>query len=52
MYIYHECINALSAHIMHINLNTIFFIYYIYIHVQHSPTIAVYLKYYLKWKKK
>ena len=33
MYIYHELINALSAHIIHINLNIIF-----YTHVEHSPT--------------
>ena len=33
MYIYHALINALSAHIIHINLNMIF-----YTHVEHSPT--------------
>ena len=33
MYIYHSLINALSAHIIHINLNMIF-----YKHVEHSPT--------------
>ena len=33
MYIYHALINALSAHMMHINLNMIF-----YTHVEHSPT--------------
>ena len=33
MYIYHALINALSAHIVHINLNMIF-----YTHVEHSPT--------------
>ena len=33
MYIYHVLINALSAHTIHINLNTIF-----YTHVEHSPT--------------
>ena len=32
MYIYHV-INALSAHMIHINLNVIF-----YAHVEHSPT--------------
>ena len=32
MYIYHALINALSAHIIHINLNMIF-----YTHVEHSP---------------
>ena len=34
MYIYHALINALSAHIIHINLNTI-----CYTHVEHSTTI-------------
>ena len=38
MYIYHALINALSAHIIHINLNTIF-----YTHVEHSPPNAVYV---------
>ena len=33
MYIYHALINALSAHMIHINLNVIF-----YTHVEHSPT--------------
>ena len=33
MYIYRVLINALSTHIMHINLNIIF-----YTHVEHSPT--------------
>ena len=33
MYIYHALINALSAHMIHINLNMIF-----YTHVEHSPT--------------
>ena len=32
MYIYHALINALSAHIIHINLNMIFST-----HVEHSP---------------
>ena len=43
MYIYHALINALSAHMIHINLNMIF-----YTHVEHSPTKTIYLKYYLK----
>ena len=43
MYIYHALINALSAHMTHINLNMIF-----YTHVKHSPTKTVYIKYYLK----
>ena len=33
MYIYHALVNALSAHMIHINLNMIF-----YTHVEHSPT--------------
>ena len=33
MYIYHALINALSAHVIHINLSMIF-----YTHVEHSPT--------------
>ena len=33
MYIYHALINALSAHMIHINLNMIF-----YTHVERSPT--------------
>ena len=43
MYIYHALINALSAHVIHINLNMIF-----YTHVKHCPTKTVYIKYYLK----
>ena len=35
MYIYHALINALSAHMIHINLNTIF-----YTHVEHLPRRA------------
>ena len=33
MYIYYALIKALSAHMIHINLNTIF-----YTHVEHCPT--------------
>ena len=33
MSIYHALINALSAHMIHINLNMIF-----YIHIEHSLT--------------
>ena len=40
MYIYHALINALSAHMIHINLNMIF-----YTHVKHSPTKTIYIKY-------
>ena len=37
MYIYHALINALSAQMIHINLNMIF-----YTHVEHSPTNTIY----------
>ena len=43
MYIYHALINALSAHMMHINLNMI-----VYTRVEHSPTKTIYIKYYKK----
>ena len=46
MYIYHALINALRAHMIHINLNMIF-----YTHVEHSPTKTIYIKN-LKKKKK
>ena len=39
MYIYHALINALSTHMIHINLNVIF-----HIHVEHSPTKTIYIK--------
>ena len=42
MYIYHALINALSAHMIHINLNMMF-----YTHVEHSPTKTIYIKYYI-----
>ena len=42
-YIYHVLINALSAYMIHINLNMIF-----YTHVEHSPTKTIYIKYYKK----
>ena len=41
MYIYHALINALSAHMIHINLNMIF-----YTHVEHSPTKTIYIRHY------
>ena len=41
MYIYLVLINALSAIMIHINLNMIF-----YTHVVHSPTKTIYIKYY------
>ena len=43
MYIYHALINALSAHMIHINLNMIF-----YTHVEHSSTKTIYIKYYME----
>ena len=43
MYIYHALINALSAQMIHINLNMI-----CYTHVKHSPTKTIYIKYYFK----
>ena len=41
MYIYHVLINVLRAHMVHINLNMIF-----YTHVDHSPTKTIHMKYY------
>ena len=41
MYIYSALINALSAYIIHVNLNMIF-----YTNVEHSPTKTIYIKYY------
>ena len=41
MYIYHALINALSVHMIHINLNMIF-----YTHAEHSPIKTFYVKYY------
>ena len=43
MCIYHALIHALSAHMIHVNLNMIF-----YTHVEHSPTKTIYIKYYKK----
>ena len=43
MYIYHALINALSAHMIHINLNMIF-----YTHAEQSPTKTIYINYYIK----
>ena len=47
MYIYLALINALSVHMIHINLNMIF-----YTHVEHSPTKTIYTKYYTKKKRR
>ena len=41
MYIYHALINVLSAHMIHISLNMIFYD----THVEHSPTKTIYIKY-------
>ena len=41
MYIYHALISTLSAHMIHINLNMIF-----YTHVEQCPTKTIYIKYY------
>ena len=38
-------INALNAHMIHINLNKIF-----YTHLEHSPTETMYTKYYMEKK--
>ena len=43
MYIYHALINSLSAHMIHINLNTIFCT-----HIGHSPTKTVSIRYYME----
>ena len=43
MYIYHALINALSAQMIHINLNMT-----LYTHVEHRPTKTIYIKYYKK----
>ena len=43
MYIYHALINTLSARMIHINLNTVF-----YTHVEHSPTKTIYVGYYME----
>ena len=44
MYIHHALINALSAHIIHINLNTIFYTY-----VEDSPTKTIYIRHYMEF---
>ena len=46
IYIYHALINALSAHFIHSNLNTIF-----YTHVVDSPTKTVYIRHYMQTNK-
>ena len=47
MSIYHVLINVLSAHMIHINLNMIF-----YTHVEHSATKTIYIKYYTEKQTK
>ena len=47
MDIYQALVYALSAHMIHINLNMIF-----YTHVEHGPTKTIYIKYYTKNTKK
>jgi len=42
-YIYHTRLNALSAHIIQINLKAI-----VYTHVEHSPAKTIYIKYYME----
>ena len=37
MYIYHAFINALGDHMIHVNLDTVF-----YTHIVHSPTKTIY----------
>ena len=41
VYIYQALINALSAHMIYINLSMIF-----YTPVEHNPTKTIYIKYY------
>ena len=43
MYIYHALINALSAHMIHINLQTI-----LCTHVENRATKTIYVKYYME----
>ena len=43
MYSYHALINALSVHMIHINVSTLF-----YTHIEHSPTKTTYIRYYME----
>ena len=45
MYIYHVLISALSTHMIHTNLNIMF-----YTHVEHGLTKTIYIKYYMEKK--
>ena len=47
MYIYHALINTLNTHMIHININMIF-----YTHVEHSATKTIYIKYYTEKQTK
>ena len=44
MYIYHALINTLSTHMIHINLNMIF-----YTHVEHCDTKTIYINLHYKY---
>ena len=43
MYIYHALINAMSAHIIHVNLNTI-----VYTHTEDCAIKTIYTWYYME----
>ena len=45
--IYFANIDAISGHIMHVNLSTIF-----YTHAEHSPTKAIYIKILIEVERK
>ena len=47
MYIYHELINAQSAHMIHSNLNMILYMIF-YIYTCRAPTKTIYIRYYMK----
>ena len=47
MYIYHALVDALSTHTVQINLNTV-----LYAYAEHSPSNAIYIKYYVKHIRK
>lgn len=44
MYVYHAFIDALSAYVIHINLNT-----KCYTHVEDNLIKTIYIKYYVGW---
>ena len=43
MCIDHALVNALSTHVIHVNLNTIFYTY-----VEHNPIKTIYIRYYME----